>query len=167
MTPVPTPGWEFRNDLSLSVWLSQVDEPHFQGAGSNVWLRISGEAGIESLSGARALYDFTLGKGEPSTVTLDASPTLTSQVTLESVTGGFFSAIVDLGGASSCPRPSSLGPFGIRLRDPGATGSTWTWENDYGAADRPPRSGWYRTERVQLVDAADHIVFGWARATSP
>jgi alpha-tubulin suppressor-like RCC1 family protein len=166
MAPKPTPGWEFRNDRHLSVWLSHDDERRL-GGGTELSLRVSNDGDAEPLASARAWYDFAAGPGEPESVALDASPGNRSPVTLESTSGGHFSALFSLERSASCSGTSAFAPLHIRLRPSAASSGRWNWENDYSALDRPSRSGWYRTQRIQLLDPAGHIVFGWAPATSP
>lgn len=167
MAPSVTPGWEFRNDRSLGVWLSQDDERRLEGGGTVLSLRISNDGDAEPLTAARALYDFVTGPGEPESVVLDGSPTNRSAATLESSAGGFFSAVFSLERSASCSRSSMFAPVRIRLRGAATSSGRWNWQNDYASLDRPTHSGWYRTQRVQLLDSADHIVFGWAPAASP
>jgi hypothetical protein len=166
MAPIPTPGWEFRNERRLSVWLTREEESHSEREAFDVGLGVSSESS-KPLDGVRALYNFVAGPGEPQGVTLDASRRTKPAVTLESAPGSFFSAVFSLGGSGSCLGTEPVGWSRIRVRAASASGGSWNWENDYAVADRPPRPGWYRTRRIQLADAAGHIAFGWARSKSP
>jgi hypothetical protein len=166
MAPIPTPGWELRNDRSLSVWLSQDDENRDASA-TDISLRVSNDGAAEPLTSAHALYDFVTAPGEPESIVLDASPANRSPVTLESSNGGFFSAVFALERSASCSRDLAFAPMRIRLHASAASSGRWNWENDYAALDRPARSGWYRTQRIQLLDPDGHIVFGWAPTASP
>lgn len=167
MAPSATPGWEFRNDRNLGVWLSQDDEPRLGAGGSVVSLRVSNDGDAAPLVAARALYDFVSGPGEPESFALDASPANRSLVRLESSTGGLYSAVFSLERSAACSSSSLFAPVRIRLRGSTASGGRWDWQNDYASLDRPSRSGWYRTQRIQLLDTAGHIVFGWAPTASP
>jgi len=162
MTPLVTPGWQFRNERALSVWLKT--EEAAQGEGFDVALRVSTDAGgPEALANAQAAYDFLASPGEPSSIALETSPANQSRVTLESAPNGFFSAVFALDGSAACSR-SGAAPVHVRLR---GSGGVWNWQNDYAAADRPPHPGWYQTQRIQVLDTTQHIVFGWAPVTSP
>jgi hypothetical protein len=128
---------------------------------------VSADRDAEPLADARAFYDFVAGVGEPASVTFDATPATRSLVTLESESVGFFSAIFSLHGSASCSRSAVFGAQRIRLRGVQPRDGHWDWENDYAAVDRSPQPGWYRTQRIQLLDVAGQLVFGWTRDSAP
>jgi alpha-tubulin suppressor-like RCC1 family protein len=166
MTPIPTPGWVFHDDLGLTVWLRQEEETDAAGSGSDVSLLVSKDSTSAASGEVEALYDFVTGPDEPQSVTLDPGSAASPAATLESAPGGFFSAVFEFDESASCgSTPASRSGHLVRLRASAAPGASWSWENDYATADRPPRPGWYRTRRIQVINPSGNIVFGWARAT--
>lgn len=154
--------WRRVDDRGLTVWM--MDESS-DAQSSGIALYVSNDA-APALSRFKLYYTFNVAERGHPAVGLQDHFTPWSDLTLAPARGaGMTLELAFLQRLLSPGDVTSWGDHGgekLRLHfadwAPG-----WDTRNDYSASGGARPRTWYQTERVQLVDEADTVLYGWER----
>jgi hypothetical protein len=165
LTGVDDAGWTFTNSQGLDVWLrEELADSH--GTSMRFYPRASNGLPLRGLT---AFMFFGLEDNGVNSVTIDPRRGNESAVSLEQEPDERLLLVKFVfpsnGTGSSSPESRRL-YFGEGFRLSYTNGdSIWFAGDDYSASEQVRRS-WYRSQRVQIVDEAGRIVYGWTRSSS-
>jgi len=166
ITGVRSDGWRFENQLGLEVWTTD-DDSSTRGTGFSFYVKNSGSRAIQNF---RALYSFNTLEGAGRAVSLRDpwTPWSTTALSVESP-ADVQTLEFDFGSRPlrACGVTSNGQSGGERVRLQFADRSSgWDSGNDYSAADRRAPGRWHITPRMQLVDRAGAVIYGYTRPST-
>lgn len=158
-------GWKFTNSRALEAWL--MDESSDSKSACTA-LYVS-NAGTEPISGFNVFYSFSTAEYSGVGLGLQDHYSPWSVLKMHSEQNrDLWTLEYNFTGLTLFPlAETSWGNHGgeklrIHYSD---WASSWDSNNDYSASGRLPPNEWYKTTRVQIVDADGTVIYGWVRPT--